>query len=120
MVICTNSAGFTVASPSFRARRRIFPHGWRKGTLIVSYYVYIMSNASKTLYVGVTNDLLRRIIEHRNKTGSSFVRKCNVTKLVYLEETGEVDAAIAREKQIKGWLPSNKQLLTSARPGTRA
>ena len=68
----------------------------------MSYYVYIMSNASKTLYVGVTNDLPRRVMEHRNKTGSAFVRKYNVTSLVYFEETGEVSAAIVREKQFKG------------------
>ena len=69
----------------------------------MSYYVHIMSNASKTLYVGVTNDPVRRVVEHRNKTGSAFVRKYNVTKLVYIEETEEVGDAIAREKQIKDW-----------------
>ena len=73
-----------------------------------------MSNASKTLYVGVTNNLPRRVVEHRNKTGSSFVRKYNVTRLVYVEQTGEVDAAIAREKQIKGWLRSRKVALTES------
>ena len=69
----------------------------------MSFYVYIMSNASKTLYVGVTNNLLRRVVTHRNKTGSVFVRKYNVTKLVYFEETTYIADAIAREKQIKGW-----------------
>ena len=77
----------------------------------MSYYVYIMSNASRTLYVGVTNDLLRRVVTHKNKTGSMFVRKYNVTKLVYFEETPDVAAAIAREKQIKGWLRSKKVAL---------
>ena len=77
----------------------------------MSYYVYMMSNASKTLYVGVTNDLPRRVMEHRNKTGSAFVRKYNVTRLVYFEETEDVGAAIAREKQIKGWLRSKKVAL---------
>ena len=74
----------------------------------MSYYVYIMSNASKTLYVGVTNDLLRRVASHRNKTGSVFVRKYNVTKLVYFEETKNVGDAIAREKQMKGWRRDKK------------
>ena len=83
----------------------------------MNYYVYIMSNASKTLYVGVTNDISRRVMEHRNKTGSSFVRKYNVTRLVYFEQTGKVDAAIAREKQIKGWLRSKKvALIKSVNP----
>ena len=48
----------------------------------MSYYVYIISNASKTLYVGVTNDLPHRVMEHRHKTGSAFVRKYDVTSLV--------------------------------------
>ena len=83
----------------------------------VSYYVYIMSNASKTLYVGVTNDPVRRVVEHRNKTGSAFVRKYNVTMLVYIEETEEVGDAIAREKQIKGWLRVKKiALIESTNP----
>ena len=83
----------------------------------MSYYVYIMSNASRTLYVGVTNDLLRRVVTHKNKTGSMFVRKYNVTKLVYFEETQNVAAAIAREKQIKGWLRSKKvALIESVNP----
>ena len=77
----------------------------------MKYYVYIMSNASKTLYVGVTNNILRRVVQHRNKTGSIFVRKYNVTKLVYFEDTGDVGSAIAREKQIKGWLRSKKVAL---------
>ncbi len=77
----------------------------------MNYYVYIMSNASKTLYVGVTNDLARRVVTHRNKTGSAFVRKYNVTRLVYFEATQDVSAAIAREKQIKGWVRSKKVAL---------
>ena len=77
----------------------------------MSYYVYIMSNASKTLYVGVTNNLARRVVTHRNKTDSAFVRKYNVTRLVYLEATQDVSAAVAREKQIKGWVRSKKVAL---------
>ncbi len=80
----------------------------------MKYYVYIMSDASKTLYVGVTNDILRRVVRHRNKTGSIFVRKYNVTKLVYFEDTGNVGSAIAREKQIKGWLRSKKVALVES------
>ncbi len=83
----------------------------------MSYYVYIMSNASKTLYVGVTNDLARRVVTHRNKTGGAFVRKYNVTRLIYFEATQDVSAAIAREKQIKGWVRRKKvALIESVNP----
>ncbi|MSQ12885.1 MAG: GIY-YIG nuclease family protein [Dehalococcoidia bacterium] len=73
-----------------------------------------MSNASKTLYVGVTNDLTRRVFTHKNKMGSAFARRYNVTKLVYYEETSEITSAITREKQIKGWLRSKKIVLVES------
>ncbi len=76
-----------------------------------SYYVYIMTNKSKTLYTGVTNDLERRVYEHKNKLVAGFTRKYNITKLVYYEETNDVQIALAREKQIKGWLRSKKVAL---------
>jgi putative endonuclease len=67
------------------------------------YYVYIMSNAHNiVLYTGVTNDLARRVYQHKNGLGSSFVKKYNVHKLVYYEQGNDANAAIAREKQIKG------------------
>lgn len=72
------------------------------------YFVYIMTNKSKTLYTGVTNNLKRRIFEHRNKLGSSFTKKYRITKLVYFEITADVKVAIEREKQIKGWLRTKK------------
>ncbi|MBY5282744.1 GIY-YIG nuclease family protein, partial [Aphanizomenon flos-aquae CCAP 1446/1C] len=72
------------------------------------YYVYIMSNKSKTLYTGVTNDLQRRIYEHKQKLIPGFTQKYNITKLVYYEETPDIQVAIEREKQIKGWLRSKK------------
>ena len=75
------------------------------------YYVYIMTNRSKTLYTGVTNDLVRRVYEHKNKMIDGFTRKYKLTQLVYFEETTDVQAAIAREKQIKGWLRSKKVAL---------
>ncbi len=76
-----------------------------------SYYVYIMTNRSKTLYTGVTNNLERRVYEHKNKLVSGFTHKYNITKLVYYEETSDVNSALAREKQIKGWLRSKKMAL---------
>ncbi len=67
------------------------------------YYVYIMTNAYNTaLYTGVTNDLRRRVYEHREGQSGGFTSRYNVKKLVYYEVTSDVRAAIAREKQIKG------------------
>ena len=66
------------------------------------YCVYIMANAHNTvLYIGVTNDLQRRVLEHKEGKGGGFTKKYNVTKLVYFEYGDDVNAAIAREKQIK-------------------
>ena len=62
------------------------------------FYVYIMTNASRTLYTGVTNNLTRRVYEHKNKLVEGFTQKYNITQLVYFEETGDMRAAIAREK----------------------
>lgn len=63
------------------------------------YYVYILSNKSKTLYTGMTNDLNRRMYEHRNKLLPGFTSKYNIAKLVYFEDTNDVKEAIAREKK---------------------
>ena len=81
------------------------------------YYVYIMTNRSGTLYIGVTNDLARRVYEHKNKLIPGFTAKYNITKLVYFETTTDVRTAIAREKQIKGWLRAKKiALIESVNP----
>jgi putative endonuclease len=72
------------------------------------YYVYIMTNRSGTLYVGMTNDLQRRVWEHKQKLIEGFTKRYNITRLVYYEETPDVADAIAREKQIKGWLRRKK------------
>ena len=67
------------------------------------YYVYILTNQHNTvLYTGVTNDLRRRVYQHRQGLGSQFTSRYNVNKLVHYETTTDVRAAIAREKQIKG------------------
>ena len=81
------------------------------------YYVYIMTNNSRTLYTRVTNDLKRRVYEHKNKLINGFTKKYNITQLVYYEVTNEVTSAIAREKQIKGWLRRKKiALIESVNP----
>ena len=72
------------------------------------YYVYIMTNKSRTLYTGVTNNLRRRVFEHKHHLIDGFTKKYNITKLVYYEETNDIREAIAREKQIKGWLRKKK------------
>ena len=67
------------------------------------YFVYILTNISNTvLYVGVTNNLIRRIFEHKNKLSVSFSKKYNTNKLVYFETYSDPESAILREKQIKG------------------
>ena len=84
------------------------------------YYVYIMTNRSRTLYTGVTNDLLRRVYEHKHHLMAGFTNKYLLTRLVYFEETSDVNAAIAREKQIKGWLRAKKvALIESINPNWR-
>ena len=81
------------------------------------YFVYILTNRTRTLYVGVINDLERRVYEHRNKLVPGFTRKYNVTWLAYFEQTSDIMAAIAREKEIKGWRRSKKvALIESANP----
>ena len=67
-----------------------------------SFYVYIMSSLSRTLYTGVTNDLERRVAEHKQRKGpSSFTARYNVGRLVYFELLDDINAAIVREKEIK-------------------
>lgn len=78
------------------------------------YYVYIMASKSKILYVGVTNNLKRRVYEHKHHLVKGFTEKYKVTKLVYHEQTEDVRAAIAREKQIKGWLRRKKMALVES------
>jgi putative endonuclease len=79
------------------------------------YFVYIMTNRHHTvLYTGVTNNLVRRVFQHREKTLPGFTSRYNVDKLVFYEQTSDVLAAIAREKQIKGWSRRKKIALIEA------
>ena len=86
-------------------------------TMSKEYYVYIMTNKSRILYTGVTNNLIRRVYEHKNKLAAGFTSKYNIQFLVYYEMTTDVHAALAREKQIKGWLRAKKiALINSMNP----
>jgi putative endonuclease len=67
-----------------------------------SYYIYILTNRSNTLYIGVTNDLQKRLYEHKNKLVKGFTKQYRLNKLIYFEEYEDVNEAIKREKQIKG------------------
>jgi putative endonuclease len=80
----------------------------RKRSSSKSYYVYIMSSPSRTLYTGVTNDLERRVNEHKSGAISGFSKQYKIDSLVYFQETNDVGAAIAAEKQIKGLLRPKK------------
>lgn len=76
------------------------------------YYVYLLTNKSNTtLYVGITNDIARRVQEHKANMHDGFTKKYHVDKLVYFEEFINVDQAIAREKQIKSWRRDKKDEL---------
>jgi len=82
-----------------------------------AYYVYIMANKTKRLYTGVTNNLLRRVHEHKHGLVPGFTKRYNLTRLVYFESTENVRAALVREKQIKGWLRAKKiALIESVNP----
>ena len=77
-----------------------------------NYYVYMMANwTNEVLYIGMTNNLERRVLEHRQKRVPGFTKKYNVTKLVYFEHCHDVTAAIAREKQLKDWRRELKNAL---------
>ena len=76
-----------------------------------TYYVYIMANRSGTLYIGVTNNLERRVYEHKQKQIPGFTKKYNIDRLVYFEESTDVKEAILREKQLKGWRREKKVCL---------
>jgi putative endonuclease len=90
----------------------------RQGNLHMQYSVYIMTNIRKNvLYVGVTNNLRKRIYEHKEKLIDGFTKKYNVNTLVYYEVTDNVNSAIQREKQIKGGSRNKKiQLIESVNP----
>ncbi|MFQ5965210.1 MAG: GIY-YIG nuclease family protein [Candidatus Scalinduaceae bacterium] len=78
------------------------------------YYIYLITNwNNKVMYVGVTNNLVRRIYEHKSKLVKGFTNRYNINKLVYYEETHDVIAALAREKEIKKWRREKKNQLVN-------
>ena len=80
--------------------------------MVKTYYVYLITNwNNKVIYAGVTNDLKRRVYEHKHKLVKGFTQKYNLNKLVHFEETNDVMAAIAREKEIKKWRREKKNKL---------
>ena len=83
----------------------------------MNYYVYIMTNSfGNVIYTGITNDLIRRVYEHRNHfEKNSFTSRYNLEKLVYFETTSDVQSAIEREKQIKSWNRKRKNKLVESR-----
>ena len=82
------------------------------------YFVYLLASKTHRLYVGVTNDVVRRVFEHKTGTASRFTRRYGITRLVCVESTTSIGEAIAREKQIKGWLRQKKIALIEAKnPG---
>ena len=85
------------------------------------YYVYLLTNwNNKVMYVGVTNDLKRRIYEHREKKVKGFTEKYNIKKLVYYEQTLDIEVALNREKEIKKWRREKKdRLVEKSNPSWR-
>lgn len=75
---------------------------------MTQYYVYILTNRSGTLYVGVTRDLLRRVHEHKSKLVDGFTKRYNIDRLMYYETSEDVQACITREKQLKRWTRRKK------------
>ena len=75
---------------------------------MATYYIYIMTNRTRRLYIGVTNDLGRRVYEHKHRLVPGFTSKYFLERLGYFEDTDDIGAAIAREKELKGWRRATK------------
>ena len=87
----------------------------------MTYYVYILTNKNnRVMYIGVTNDLVRRLYEHKQELVDGFTKRYHVHKLVYYEQTTDVRSAIEREKQLKGWIRARKnELVETINPDWR-
>jgi putative endonuclease len=91
---------------------------WGDARGMRDYYVYIMTNKSRTLYAGVTNDLERRVYEHKQKLVPGFTSKYNINFLVWYDTFANVEEAIQCEKRIKGWLRAKKIALVESKNPT--
>ena len=78
-----------------------------------TYWVYIMTGASRALYIGMTGNLVQRVWQHKNKEVEGFTKRYNLTQLVYYESTHDVMAALEREKQLKGWMRARNRAIVS-------
>ena len=98
-------------SPNLEALRKICGNAMRQHR----YFVYLLTNWNgRVMYVGMTNDLVRRVHEHKTQAVKGFTQQYNVNKLVYFEETSDVLAALSREKEIKKWRREKKNALVNA------
>jgi len=85
--------------------------------MVRDFHVYVMSNRTHVLYIGVTNDLQRRVYEHKSRAEAGFTNRYHLNRLVYLEHYDDAVTAIAREKQLKGWRRERKiALVESSNP----
>ena len=85
--------------------------------MVHNYYIYIMASKTRVIYTGMTNNLERRVYEHKGKLFKGFTSRYNITRLVYYEYTNDVNAAILREKEIKAWRREKKiKLIESTNP----
>ncbi|MDA1348303.1 MAG: GIY-YIG nuclease family protein [Chloroflexi bacterium] len=82
---------------------------------MAQYYVYIMASSNRTLYTGVTNDIRRRVYEHKFRLVPGFTSKYFINRLVYFDDTGDVYGALTFEKRIKGWSRAKKIALIEER-----
>src|SRR5712692_2983537 len=119
------TTAMTISSPTHTAETSARSIEWfmnfefilsvAKDLVLVACYVYIISNANQTLYIGMTVDLVRRMIQHKNGTfRNNFTRRYNFDRLVYFEESTDRAAAARREKQLKGWTRARKVALITA------
>jgi putative endonuclease len=101
--------------PSRRRETRCYVYENPGARVEHNYYVYILSSTHGVLYVGMTNDLIHGVAQHKQRKIPGFSKRYNVDRLVYFEHTHDVEAAIAREKQIKGWTREKKAALIESR-----
>lgn len=104
---------------SFRSKGEICIFFLRK--MLNNYYIYILANwTNSVIYIGVTNNLSRRLFEHKNKLLDGFTKKYNLDKLVYFETYNDINEAILREKELKKWRREKKNnLIESLNPDWR-